>query len=68
MVTPFTEQVREEIKEELAAEHQAAIDQLKLDFETKLEQQKDELMQITKHKLREKLLALSGYQKSDYTN
>ncbi|MBF0280174.1 MAG: 4Fe-4S binding protein [SAR324 cluster bacterium] len=65
VVTPFTEKVRAQIEEELAAEHQKAMDQLKAEFELKLQQQEDDLMRNTKQKLREKLLALTGYQNPD---
>lgn len=61
MLTPYPQQLKERIDEEWAAKHASELAQLKKDFEEKLRQQESAQMEAVKNKLRDKLMALSGY-------
>lgn len=61
MLTPYPQQLKERIDEEWAAKHESELAQLKKDFEEKLRQQESAQMEAVKNKLRDKLMALSGY-------
>jgi hypothetical protein len=61
MLTPYPQQLKERIDEEWAAKHESELAQLKKDFDEKLRQQESAQMEAVKNKLRDKLMALSGY-------
>ncbi|OQX32176.1 MAG: hypothetical protein B0D96_08150 [Candidatus Sedimenticola endophacoides] len=61
LVTPFTEQVNREAEQRVAAEHQAALDTLRAEYEARLAElqarQQDEMAE----RIRGRLLSLAGY-------
>lgn len=61
MLTPHPLKLKEALEEELTKKHNAAIDQIKVDYEEKLRQQEKTQLEAVKQKLRDKFLALSGY-------
>lgn len=61
MLTPYPQKLKERLDEEWTSKHESELAQLKKDFEEKLRQQENMQMESVKNKLRDKLMALSGY-------
>ncbi len=62
--TPFTDRVRDRITSETASAHRAALDDLRKDYEARLEEQRRSLDAAQVGRLRERLLQLAGYDPS----
>ena len=58
-VTPFTEKLRDELKQELADAHQNEVEELRQDYEERMQQQEQEWLAQTRLKIRKKLVELS---------
>jgi len=61
LVTPFTERVRREAEEQVAAEHRAEFEAQAASYEQKLADLRAELQQELRGDIRERLMVLSGY-------
>ena len=62
--TPFTDRVRDRITSETESAHRAALDELRQDYEARLEDQRRSLDAAQVGRLRERLLQLAGYDPS----
>lgn len=62
LVTPFTARVRAEAEAAVTAEHQAALAAQKADYEQRLTELRAELEQEYRGEIRDRLMALAGYQ------
>ena len=58
-VTPFTEKLREQLKQELEEEHQNEIEELRRDYDQRMQQQEQEWLTQTRIKIRERLVEMS---------
>ena len=58
-VTPFTEKLRDELKQELADAHQNEVEELRQDYEERMQQQEQEWLAQTRLKIRKNLVELS---------
>jgi pyruvate-ferredoxin/flavodoxin oxidoreductase len=63
MLSPHPMKLKETLEEEWSRKHEAAVAQLKADYEAKLREQQQTQLEIIKTKLRDRLMALSGYGK-----
>jgi pyruvate-ferredoxin/flavodoxin oxidoreductase len=61
LVTPFTERVRREIEERVAADHRAELDTQAAEYEQRLAALREELQQELRGDIRERLMSLAGY-------
>jgi len=60
-LTPFTEKVKKQLEEKSASEHQVELENLKEEYEQKLQELENDFQGRTKEIIRERLLALAGY-------
>ena len=60
-LTPFTEKVKKQLEEKSASEHQVELENLKEEYEQKLQELESDFQGRTKEIIRERLLALAGY-------
>lgn len=68
VVTPFTEQVRSNLQQEMQQQHQQELDQLRHDYEAKLAAQQQSLQGDFAQQLRDRLVTLAGYSHSQNQN
>ncbi|KAB2879001.1 hypothetical protein F9K33_11060 [bacterium] len=61
MLTPYPQKLKDRMDEEWSVKHTAALEQLKADYEEKLQQLENVQLEKIKQKLSDKLMALSGY-------
>jgi pyruvate-ferredoxin/flavodoxin oxidoreductase len=61
LVTPFTERVRREAEERVAADRRAELEAQAAEYERKLTELREELQQEIRGDIRERLLVLAGY-------
>jgi len=60
-LTPFTEKVKKQLAEKSASEHQVELENLKEEYEQKIQELEINFQGRTKEIIRERLLALAGY-------
>lgn len=61
IVTPFTAKVEAKLKQEIAAEHQAELDALKQEYETRIEKLQAEMEIEMAERVKNRLMNLAGY-------
>ena len=61
LITPFTARVEHEIREQVAAEHEAALASLKQEYERRILDLEAEMREKTREEIRDRLMRLAGY-------
>lgn len=60
-VTPFTARVEQEVRAQVAAEHESALASLRQEYEQRIRNLETEMREKTREEIRERLLRLAGY-------
>ena len=64
VVTPFTRRIEEQAQQQVAAAHQAELQQLQASYEARIKALKQELLGQSRSEIRSRLMALAGYDTS----
>ncbi|MCB1856886.1 MAG: 4Fe-4S binding protein [Gammaproteobacteria bacterium] len=65
LVTPFTQRVKQQAKDAVAASHQSELDELKSSYENRIRHLHDEMLQQARREIRDRLLSMAGYQEAN---